>query len=116
MASPQVVRLDESPSFAMVEGIIGRPLHGEKVTMNLAEMVPGSRVPEHEHPHEQLGVLLYGGVRMTIGGVEHKLGPMDAYVVPSGVRHGAVCGPERSAMLDVFAPPRDDYRTTSERT
>ena len=116
MSSPQVVRLDASPSFAMVEGIIGRPLHGEKVTMNLAEMEPGSRVPEHEHPHEQVGVLLYGSVRMTIGGVEHELEPMHAYVVPSGVRHGAVCGPERSAMLDVFAPPRDDYRTTSERT
>lgn len=113
MTAPQVVRLDESPSFAMVEGIIGRPLHGERMTINLAEMEPGSRVPEHEHPHEQLGVLLYGSVRLTIGGVERELGPMDAYAVPSGVRHGAVCGSVSSAMLDVFAPARDDYR---ERT
>ena len=117
MAQAQVLKLDRAASFAMVEGIVGRPLHGERATLNLAEMQPGSRVPEHAHDHEQLGLVLYGTVRLTIDGVDHDLAPMDAYVIPSGVPHGAVCGPDPAAMLDVFAPPRDDYRHSSdERT
>jgi len=46
---------------------------------------------------------------LVVEGVAHELGPLEAYVLPGGVEHSAYCGPEGALVLDIFAPPREDY-------
>jgi quercetin dioxygenase-like cupin family protein len=70
---------------------------------------PGATVPAHSHPHEQVGYVLSGELSLTIGGVEHSLKPGDSYLIPSNVEHAGVTdgGVE---VIDVFSPPREEYR------
>jgi len=107
---PQFVRFDEVKAFVLAEGVTGRPLFGEGAMLNLISFEPGAIVPVHSHEHEQLGIVLAGTQVLVVDGVEHPLGPMEGYVLPGGVEHGARCGPEGATVLDVFRPVREDYR------
>jgi quercetin dioxygenase-like cupin family protein len=107
---PQFLQLDTRRAFELATGVAGRPLFGERAMMNLIRFEPGSTVPLHSHPHEQLGVVLEGMQALVVEGIAHELGPLQAYVLPSGIEHSAYCGPEGALVLDVFAPPREDYR------
>jgi quercetin dioxygenase-like cupin family protein len=107
---PQFVKLDAVRAFALTDGVRGRPLFGGGVMMNLIEFEAGATVPDHSHPHEQLGIVLRGMQALVIDEVAHELGPMEAYVLPGGVVHSAYCGPEGATVIDVFQPVRDDYR------
>lgn len=78
--------------------------------LNLIDFEPGTVVPVHSHPHEQLGFVLRGLVVMIVDGVEHELGPMEAYALPGGVEHGARCEADGATVIDVFQPVREDYR------
>jgi quercetin dioxygenase-like cupin family protein len=106
---PQFVRFDDVRAFELAAGVTARPLFGEGAMLNLIEFEPGAVVPEHDHPHEQLGLVLRGTQVLVVDGVEHALGPMEGYVLPGGVRHGAHCGPDGATVLDVFRPVREDY-------
>jgi quercetin dioxygenase-like cupin family protein len=107
---PQFVRFESMPSFELAAGVSGRPLFGERAMINLIEFEPGAVVPVHSHPHEQLGIVLRGVQILEIAGEDHPLGPMDGYVLPGGLEHGARCGPEGATVIDVFQPVREDYR------
>jgi unsaturated pyranuronate lyase len=107
---PQFVHFDDVTPFSLVEGVEGRPLFGEGAMINVIEFGPGSTVPAHSHPHEQLGIVLRGMQALVIDGVAHELGPMEGYVLPGHVEHSAYCGPEGATVIDVFSPVREDYR------
>ncbi|MGI8551788.1 MAG: cupin domain-containing protein [Dehalococcoidia bacterium] len=68
----------------------------------------GAEAPTHTHPHEQDGFCLFGHVEMWIGDQTLDLRAGDSYAVPSGVPHGARAL-EPSAVIDAFAPPREDF-------
>ena len=107
---PQFVRFADVRSFALTEGVTGRPLFGEGAMINLIEFEPGSTVPLHSHPHEQLGIVLRGMQALVVDGVANEMGPLEGYVLPGGIEHSAYCGPEGASVLDVFQPVREDYR------
>jgi quercetin dioxygenase-like cupin family protein len=47
---------------------------------------------------------------MRIGNEEQELNPGDTYTIPSNVPHDAVAGPDGATVVDVFAPPREDWK------
>ena len=110
MPAARILRLDALAPFALAPGVHARALFGDAAMLNLVELEPGAVVPEHSHPHEQLGIGLSGLIVMLIEGEEHPLGPMDAMHIPSGVVHGAYAGTEGAVVLDVFVPIREDFR------
>ncbi len=110
MADVQFLRLTDLRSFELVPGVTAQPMFGEGAQVNLVELQPGSVVPAHSHPHEQLGFCLRGLQILVIDGEEHHIGPMDAYVIPGGIEHSAYCGPAGATVVDVFQPVREDYR------
>ena len=83
---------------------------GREMMISVVDLEPDSVVPDHSHPHEQMGIMLSGRLEFTVGGVTRILGPGDVWRIPGGVAHRvrAVDGPARA--LDVFHPIRDDYR------
>jgi quercetin dioxygenase-like cupin family protein len=107
---PQFIRFEGRRPFELAPGVSGRPLFGAGAMLNLIEFEPGSTVPLHSHPHEQLGIVLRGMQALVVDGEAHELGPLEGYVLPGGVEHSAYCGPEGALVLDVFQPVRDDYR------
>jgi quercetin dioxygenase-like cupin family protein len=103
------VSLNALPGKQIAQGVMMRPLAGEHVMLTCVDLAPESTVRLHEHPHEQLGVVLSGEIEMQIGDERRALGAGDAYVIPGGTRHAAwaVRGPAR--VLDVFYPLRKEY-------
>jgi quercetin dioxygenase-like cupin family protein len=92
------------------EGVHGRVVHGERISLGVIELDPGSVVPEHSHEHEQLGMCLSGSVRFRVGDESRDLGPGETWCIPSNVPHEVEVGPEGAVVIDVFAPTRDDWR------
>jgi quercetin dioxygenase-like cupin family protein len=72
-------------------------------------MEPVAVVPSHHHPHEQGGTVLEGLLILTIDGETRELRKGDAFIAPSHAVHSARSGPEGCLVVDVFAPPREDY-------
>ncbi len=96
--------------FDLAEGVRAYPLFGEGAMLNLVDLEPGAVVEEHSHPHEQLGMVVSGEITLVVDGVDHVLGPFDAYRLPGDVQHAARAGEDGCRILDVFHPVREDYR------
>ena len=106
---PQFISFAQTRAYELASGVTAKALFGEGAMLNLIEFEPGSTVPLHSHPHEQLGIVLRGMQALVVDGVAHELGPLEGYVLPGGAEHSAYCGPEGALVLDVFRPVREDY-------
>jgi len=91
------------------EGVTGRVVEGERVTLAVIELDPDSHVPEHSHENEQLGVLVSGLLEFRIGGETRRLGPGGTWSIPANVPHEVQAGPEGAVAVEVFAPARADW-------
>jgi quercetin dioxygenase-like cupin family protein len=114
VAAARIFRLDGIAPFLLADGVRARALFGDAAMLNLVELDPGAVVPEHSHPHEQIGIGLRGLITMVFDGEEHPMGPMDAMHIPSGVVHEGIAGPEGALVLDVFVPIREDFRALAD--
>jgi quercetin dioxygenase-like cupin family protein len=91
-------------------GVEIRATAGEGLMLSLVHLEPGSVVPEHSHPHEQMGMMISGRAEFTVGGVTRVLGPGDMWRIPGHVPHRVVALDGPAVALDVFHPVREDYR------
>jgi quercetin dioxygenase-like cupin family protein len=91
------------------EGVLGRVVHGERVTLGVIELEPGSLVPEHSHENEQLGIVIRGSVRFRVGEETRELGPGGTWRILANTPHEVLTGPEGAIVIDVFSPIRDDW-------
>ncbi len=92
------------------EGIKMKVITGERAQMVLFEIEPHVEFPEHSHPHEQMGTVLEGKILLRIGDEERILEAGDVYIAPSNVKHSAKTFGEKAVVLDVFSPPREEYK------
>lgn len=102
--------LSQGISRTLADGLDARIFPGENVMLSIVRIGPNKSGEIHEHPQEQWGVMLEGsGVRIQ-DGVEHDVQAGDFWQTPSNVSHGLEAGPEGAVVLDIFSPPRDEYR------
>ncbi len=92
------------------DGVHGRVVHGGRITLGVIELDPESHVPEHRHENEQLGMCLSGALVFRVGDETRELGVGDTWSIPGNVPHEVHVGPEGAVVIDVFVPPRDDWR------
>ena len=83
---------------------------GEKMMLSLVELMPHSIVPLHSHPHEQMGFVLKGKFELTIAEEYRLLQEGDAYLIPSGIEHSVKTKACKSCTLEIFSPPREEYK------
>jgi quercetin dioxygenase-like cupin family protein len=91
------------------DGVVGRVVHGDRVTFGVIELDPDGLVPEHRHEQEQLGVLLSGSLVFRIGQETRELEPGATWCIPGGTPHEVRTGPAGAVVVEVFAPTRDDW-------
>ena len=91
-------------------GVHGRVVHGDRITLGVIELDPNSHVPEHRHENEQLGICLAGSLVFRVGDETRELAPGATWSIPSDVPHEVHVGPQGAVVIDVFVPPRDDWR------
>jgi quercetin dioxygenase-like cupin family protein len=82
---------------------------GQNMMLSVVEFEPHAVVEPHQHPHEQMGVLLEGELTFTIGDEQRTLKPGDMWRIPGHVVHSAVAGEMKTVAIDVFNPIREDY-------
>ena len=95
---------------AIFPGVQIRTVWGTGLMLSLVELEPRAHVAEHDHPHEQMGMMLQGRAEFVVGGERRVLGPGDLYLIPGGVRHQVTALDEPVRVLDVFNPPREEYK------
>jgi quercetin dioxygenase-like cupin family protein len=91
-------------------GVLARMVEGRTMTFAVVELEPGASAIVHQHANEQIGLVLRGTLAFDIAGETRELVPGDTYVVPGDTPHEATAGPEGAVVVDVFSPPRTDWR------
>ncbi len=94
----------------MVPGVRRRTLVSGGALMQMAvTFTAGSRLPEHQHPHEQVSNVVAGRMRFLLdGGSEmRELGAGESIYLAPNLPHG-VEALEDAVVTDTFTPPRED--------
>ena len=93
----------------VINGVQKKTLvHGDRTLMTEFRLEAGSRLPGHEHSHEQTGYLVKGKLRMVVGNADYFVEAGDSWCIPGGVKHSAKALTDCIA-IEVFAPVREDY-------
>jgi len=94
----------------LLVGVRARTFWGEKMLMAVVDIEPNSLIPTHNHPHEQVGIVLSGELDFEIDGERRLLHQGDIYVIPSGVDHQVRAGAQPAQVMDIFSPVREEYK------
>lgn len=104
----------ENPSDGLFRelapGLTTRIFVGEQAMLSVVSFAPNSEGELHHHREEQWGVLLEGSAVRIQGGEEIPVNKGDFWRTPGNVPHTMRAGPEGARVLDIFSPPREEYR------
>ncbi len=104
------VKADPALGRPLFPGVSFRPIAGDAIMLSMVTFEPNAEVPEHAHPHEQMGMIISGRLEFIIGGETRILETGDSWRIPGSVPHQARALDGPAVALDVFHPVREDYR------
>jgi quercetin dioxygenase-like cupin family protein len=93
----------------LAEGYLARAVHGEHLTVAVVEIQPGAVLAEHQHVHEQLGMVIEGSVNFRVGDEVQTVQPGGIWRIPSETPHTVTGGKDGAVVVDIFSPARDDW-------
>jgi quercetin dioxygenase-like cupin family protein len=96
------------PEERVTDKITRKIVAGDQGMMVWWSMKAGAHATAHKHPNEQIAWMLKGKMEFRLGDERHTCGPGDLVVIPGGVEHEAFF-PEDTEVIDMFAPPREDF-------
>lgn len=105
-------RIAELPRESIADGVLTRTaVRTDDAIVTFNWIRPGHpEVPPHDHPYDQLALILAGTLELDLGGETYTVGAGELLYIPAGVPHaGRVVGDEVVLNVDVFAPAREDY-------
>ena len=106
---------DAIPGETVRPGVSRKGFASDKVMLVMNECQPGMALNPHSHTFEQVVYIVKGKCRYHVGDIAYEMEPGSVLVVPTGVIHYIEpVGDEAVLNLDVFAPPRADYRHLTE--
>ena len=94
----------------LAPGLAARIFVGDQVMISLVSIEPNAEGRTHSHPEEQWGVLLAGDGVRTQGAKDYPVSVGDFWRTPGGVTHSFRAGGVGARILDIFSPPREDYK------
>lgn len=102
-------RVDELPRVEVRPGLVRRSVYLEHAMLTFFEFAPRSVLPEHNHPHEQITLVMRGVLEFRLDNEIRVLRAGEGVCIPPGVWHGAVVLGEPTFVLDAWCPRREDY-------
>jgi len=91
-----------------------RMIWGEGAMCSFLSVDPGRISPYHNHPEEQLSIVLGGYLDETIMDKSIRMEAGDITYLPGDMVHRGVYGTQGCDILDVFWPPRPDFIEKTE--
>ena len=107
--SKYFVPVADQSSRNLFAGVDIRTAAGEQMMISVVELQPHAIVPLHDHPYEQMGILISGQLVFEIGDEKLTLQAGDCWRIPGGVPHTCQAGDEPVRAIDIFSPVREDY-------
>ena len=99
----------------MLPGLDRRTLGcGERLMIAEFRACAGVEVPLHTHPHEQVGYLIEGEAQYVIDGRSYPVRAGQMWRLPGGVPHQVKVGDRPMRVVEVFCPPREDFRAKAD--
>jgi len=94
---------------SLIPGVKMCPLAWEEKTL-LCEfhLEKGNKIPAHQHPYEQTGLLITGKLNFRIDNEWHLAESGDSWSIPENVEHEVEIL-ENSVVVELFSPIRKDY-------
>jgi quercetin dioxygenase-like cupin family protein len=103
-------RLEGGIERQLADGVKATVYMGENVMVSVVECAPNAKGKVHAHPQEQWGLLLEGSGTRIQNGERIAVRKGHFWQTPGGIEHGFEAGPEGAKIVDIFSPPREDYR------
>ncbi len=102
--------ISELKETEMLPGVRRRAVSLDKVMITFFEFEPHAIVPEHDHPHEQISVVIEGAMEFQLGEEKRVLEAGEGACIPPSVKHSACILDQPTTVYDSWSPPREDYR------
>jgi quercetin dioxygenase-like cupin family protein len=104
---PEPIDWDRIPVEYPLEGVARQTVHGASQTLVRYIYQPGSVFPIHQHPEEQITIVLSGSIDFTVDGVPLTLSAGECALIPANTPHGAtVTAAEIVETLNTMSPKR----------
>jgi quercetin dioxygenase-like cupin family protein len=94
----------------LAKGIQARIFAGDQAMLSVVKVEPHSQGTMHSHPEEQWGLLLEGECTRLQGDEAIHMKAGDFWHTPGGVPHSIQTGEMAALVLDIFSPPRHEYK------
>lgn len=98
----------------LAPGLSTQIFAGEHAMLSIVSIGPNAEGVLHSHPEEQWGVLLEGSAIRVQGGEEIAVKKGDFWRTPGGIPHTMRAGADGARVLDIFSPPRAEYRVAGQ--
>lgn len=106
-----VVRPNEDiPLTEIVKGSYSHLIFGKNAIISFLTMKAGSTFELHSHPEEQIMIVTSGYCDEVIKDKMYRVTEGDVIHLASNLKHGAFVRDVDCKAIDIFVPPRDDYR------
>ena len=102
--------LDKGIKRQLGKGLKTSIFCGNQAMISIVEIEPNCVGQIHSHPEEQWGFIIKGsGIRIQ-GDERIEIKEGDFWLTPSNIDHGIEAGPEGAKIIDIFSPPREQYK------
>lgn len=98
---------NEIASTPMSPMVARQQINGDRMSVLRISLQKDGVVAIHQHPNEQISVLVSGKVEFNLNGEKRVLLPGDVVIVADNLPHG-VTALEDSEIVESFNPPRYD--------
>jgi len=103
LTAPQKISWEEQDFVEVRPGIFGATIHTPQLTATLYRYGSGSSWEEHQHPQDQVTLVLEGMIDFRVDGRPVRLGKGELAAIPAGTVHGATVPNSGGAVsLNVF--------------
>ena len=90
--------------------VVHYPVFGDKLTVSFLTMSANGYFPPHRHESEQIMVVLGGYCDEIVEGKLYRLEKGDVIMLPPNMEHGAYIREVDCVVIDIFSPPRKDFK------
>jgi len=108
--SRYILNREDCVKLTPQEGAVVLATEGEQMTLTIMEFEPNAVLPEHSHPHEQVGYMIEGEAEFVLDGESFSVTAGQMWRVPGGLPHQVNVGPKPMRVVEIFYPIREDFR------
>ncbi len=106
----RVTHYPDIPLVELAPGCNSHLVFGDKIMVSFLTMSANSFFPPHRHEAEQIMIVLDGYADEIVEGKLYRLEKGDVIFLPANVEHGAYLREVDCRVIDIFSPPREDFR------